>query len=140
MTDSRSSPIQIPKKYVKSNYSFNAPPSDFTKMLFELEIKINDKIKTFRNFEESKWTNFININDKILYKELGDFKVSITKIPSVENSTQTFKNKINKNQNSYSTKENDIYIEFTKNDIGYTICNCYYVGINFTDMFISPPN
>ena len=46
----------------------------------------------------------------------------------------------NKKSNHYSNKNNDIYIEFSKNSVGLTLCTCYYAGIDFTETFISPPN
>ncbi len=48
MSDFVSSPIDIPKKYTKSKFSFNVPPSDSTKLLFELEIEINNKKKNLQ--------------------------------------------------------------------------------------------
>jgi hypothetical protein len=140
MSDSKTSPINIPKKYTKSKFSFNEPPSDSSHYFFELDIDVNGIKKKFKKIEDKKYTNFIDIKDNIKYNELGLFEVKISKFPNTDFSPKILKDKIEQNNNSYSIKKNDIYIEFTKNDLGNTICNCYYAGIDFTQMFISPPN
>ena len=142
MTDfNRSSPINIPKKYTKSKYSFNAPPSDSSNFYYELEILFeNNKKKMFRKILDKKYADLIELHDKIKYSDLKSFKIEITKIPNRDNRSYIMKDKINKNLNHFSKKNDDIYIEFSKNNIGYTMCTCYYAGIDFTETFISPPN
>lgn len=143
MTDiNRSSPINIPiKKYTKSKYSFNMPPSDSSSYFFELEITMNNyKKKTFRKIEKKKYSDLIKLDDKILYSELIKFNIKITKVPSRDNKVFYMEESIDKNLNHFSKKNNDIYIEFSKNNIGHTMCTCYYAGIDFTETFISPPN
>lgn len=142
MTDfNRSSPINIPKKYTKSNYSFNVPPSDSSKFYYELEIVFEDnKKKMFRKILDKKYADLIELTHKIKYSDLKNFTIEITKIPNRDNRPYIMKDKINKNLNHFSKKSDDIYIEFSKNNIGYTICTCYYAGVDFTETFISPPN
>ena len=141
MTDSRSSPINIPKKYTKSKYSFNVPPSDSSTFFFELEIEFNDnKKKMFRKIEDKKYSNLILLEDNIEYSKLKKFNISITKIPSHDTKKYYMEDTFNKKSNYYSNKNNDIYIEFSKNSVGLTLCNCYYAGIDFTETFVSPPN
>ena len=140
MSDSTSSPINIPKKVTKSKFSFNEPPSDASHYYFELEIEINGEKKTFKKIEDKKYTLFFDVDQNIRYNDINDFKVTIAKFPNSDFIPTVLKGKIQQELNSYSLKENNIYIEFTQNDMGFTMCNCYYAGIDFTQMFISPPN
>jgi len=141
MSEFQSSPINIPKKHSKSKFSFNYPPSDSASYYFELEITFNNlEKKMFRKIENRKYCHLIEINDKIQYKDLQKFKVTIIKIPQRDSPQYIMENDLNKDVTNFSKKENDIYIEFSKNNLGLTICTCYFAGIDFTDTFISPPN
>ena len=142
MTDfNKSSPINIPKKYSKSKYSFNVPPSDSSNFYYELEIEFENKEKKmFRKILDKKYADLIKLEDKIKYSDLTNFKVEITKIPNRENRSYVMSDKIDKKLNHFSKKNDDIYIEFSKNNIGYTMCSVYYAGVDFTETFISPPN
>ena len=34
----------------------------------------------------------------------------------------------------------NLYIEFSQNENGYTICTCFYTGLDYNKLFVSPPN
>jgi hypothetical protein len=141
MSGFQSSPINIPKKHSKSKFSFNYPPSDSSNYYFELELILNNsEKKMFRKIENRKYCHIIELDDKIFYNDIKNFKITILKIPQRDNAMSIMKDNIKNNESNYSKKENDIYIEFTKNSVGFAICTCYFVGVDFTDTFISPPN
>ena len=50
------------------------------------------------------------------------------------------KGSINHDLSNFTQKDENFYIEFSKNNKGNTICSCYFIGIDFNSMFISPPN
>lgn len=141
MSDIKSSPIDIPKKkHSKSTYSFNEPPSDSSTYLFELELFVKKEKKTYRKIENKKYTQFLDVEDRINYKDISKFKVIISKIPSREGVIYNLESKINHKMNYYNERNNDIYIEFTKNVNGFTLCSCYFVGVDFSQIMISPPH
>lgn len=137
----RSSPINIPTKHSKSKFSFNLPPSDCQSYFFNLEINFfNGEKKTFKKIVDRKYAQLIDVEDKIKYSEIKNFSATVIKIPS-HDSKQIFLNgDINHNVSNFTQNGEDIYIEFSKNSLSLTLCTCYYIGVDFSQMFISPPN
>ena len=41
---------------------------------------------------------------------------------------------------TFTQKDENFYIEFSQNNNGNAICTCYFIGVDFNTMFISPPN
>jgi hypothetical protein len=141
MSGFQSSPINIPKKRSKSKFSFNYPPSDSSSYYFELELDLNNsKKKMFRKIVDRKYCHLVELDDKIDYNNIKKFKITILKIPQRDSGISIMQDTIKDSESNYSKKENDIYIEFTKNNVGFTVCTCYFVGVDFTNTFISPPN
>jgi hypothetical protein len=137
----RSSPINIPIKHSKSKFSFNLPPSDCQSYFFNLEINFfNGKKKTFKKIVDRKYAQLIDENDKINYGEIKNFKATIIKIPTHDTKELILNGDINHNVTNFTKNAEDIYIEFSKNSLNLTLCTCYYIGIDFSQTFISPPN
>ena len=135
-------PIPIPKKkYTSSRFSFNQPPSGNEKFFFTLKITLsNGEKKTFRKLENKKYTTLIDESHKIKFNDLDKIKVMIDKVPSNDNKEREIECNIDHNSNIFTKKLNDIYIEVTKNSLDFIICKCYYIGVDFDNVFISPPN
>ena len=82
----------------------------------------------------------IDIEDNIDYSNISHYKIEITKLPFEESKYFYIDEDFNNQVNSYSKRSEDIYIEFTKNTNDKTICRCYFIGVDFNSIFISPPN
>lgn len=137
----RSSPINIPIKHSKSKFSFNVPPSDCTNFFFNLEINLfNGNKKTFKKIVDRKYAQLIDIDDKIYYNDIKNFRATIIKLPARESKEITLNGDINHNVSYFTQNGNDMYIEFSKNSLNIAICSCYYIGVDFSQIFISPPN
>lgn len=129
------------KKYVPSKFSFNNPPNDNTTYFYELILTFDDNSeKTFKKFETKKYAELIVLGDKINYSTIKSFYITISKIPAFGMPEKTLCCNIDKSFSSFTKKDNDIFIEFSKNDNDYTMCTCYYIGVDFSNYFISPPN
>ena len=131
----------IPIKYTPSKYSFNDPSFNDSSYLFNLKITNEDNtIKNFTKIEKKKYSNLIELDDNIDYSKIKNFKVNVIKIPSTETNEFILESEFNNETNSFSKRSEDIYIEFTQNNTNMTICNCYFIGVDFNSIFISPPN
>jgi hypothetical protein len=138
--DLRSSPISIPINYQKSNYSFSDPFNPNKKYLFCLNIlDKNNEEKKFNKLEKNKYSYLIDIDDDILYSEIDKFHIIVTEL-SFPDKVYQMKGSINHDLSNFTQKDENFYIEFSKNNHGNTICSCYFIGIDFNSMFISPPN
>ena len=136
-----SKPIPIPQQniYVKSLYGFDVPPYGGSTFIFELILTYkNSQKKYFRKIENKKYSHLIDISDNIKYIDIKNFNLSIRKI--IDNRTHKMSAEITHDIDYFNKNDNDIYIEFTKNNLGNTICMCYFMGIDFSSMSISPPN
>ena len=143
MSEIRSIPIPIkqPIKYSKSWHSFSDPNNQIQNYLFELIINLNNnENKRIIRLESDKHCNLIFIKDKIEYKNLQNFKVSVKKIPSDYSFNYEMEGIISNDQSSYSQQDCKLHIEFSQNSNGYTICNCSFIGIDFNKICVSPPN
>ena len=131
----------IPIKYAKTTYGFSDPNNETSRYLFELVI--NGQYigkKYFRNLEESKYSHLIKLNHRIQLAEINSYKASVSIYPADLPMTYELEGQINKDQSSSTQRGNNIYIEFTKNDMGYTLCSCFYTGLDHNKIFVSPPN
>jgi hypothetical protein len=134
-----SQPIQI--KYTPNYYGFSNPNNNTSRYLFEL--LINGKIigkKYFKNLEETKYAHLIKLNHKIKLSNIDSYKALLS-IYSL-NSTISYELEgiINQYESSSTHYSDKLYIEFTKNDIGYTLCSCFYTELDNNKIFVSPPN
>jgi hypothetical protein len=134
-------PIPIPIKYSKSWHSFSDPNSQIQKYLFELNITLtNNEKKIFRNLESDKYSNLIFLKHQIKFSDIANFSVSVSRLPFDMSFNYELDGLINHEQSAYSQKNENIYIEFSQNSNGYTICNCTFVGMDFSKICVSPPN
>ena len=140
MSSPRSSPINIPKKPVKSKFSFNNPPSDTLSYFFDLEINYDNKKKTFRKISNRKYLLMIDENDKLKYDKISDFKLTMTKIPQCDNKVYVIESKVNQKTSNHSESSDNLYVEITKNFNNDLLFNVYYIGVDLAETFISPPN
>jgi len=143
MSEIRTNPISIlnPKLYSKSLHSFFSPNGGLQKYFFELTINpnfINEK--TFRKFESNKYTELIQLDDDIIYHDIKEFKLVVSKMPFDTSFNYELKGKLCHDCSSYNQCKNDIYIEFSQNSSGITFCSSSFIGIDFTKFCISPPN
>ncbi len=137
--DTKTQPIPI--KYTKSSLGFGNYDDGIPRYLFELIIN-GESIgkKYFRNIEETKYSHLIKLNHKIALCDIKNYKASVSIVPSELHSVYELEGEINQNESSSSQRSENIYIEFTKNDNGYTMCSCFYTGLDSGKIFASPPN
>lgn len=137
--NNKSNPVQI--KYTKNQHGFSDPNNDSCRYLFELIINgQNIGKKYFRNLEENKYCHMIKLSHKIKLSDIQNYKASISIHPSDSQSSFEIEGQINQYESSSIQRSDNIYIEFTKNDMGYTMCSCFYTGLDQNKIFASPPN
>ena len=71
--------------------------------------------------------------------DLDEFNIFVSELP-FNGQSYSMKGKIDHSISSYTQKDDNFYIEFTQNNYGSTICTCYFIGVDFSTMFVSPPN
>jgi hypothetical protein len=141
MSDIKTVAIPIPIKYSKSWHSFSDPNSQIQKYLFELIIFMkNGEKKIFRNLESNKHSSLISIRNQIKFSDINTFKVCVSKLPDDYSFNYELEGIINHENSCYSQQDANIYIEFSQNSNGFTLCNCSFIGIDFNKICISPPN
>ena len=47
---------------------------------------------------------------------------------------------LNHDNTSYIQKDDNLFIEFSQNSLGFTVCNCSFIGMDFNKICVSPPN
>ena len=131
----------IPIKYSKSKYSFNDPNNNDANYVYNLNLIFKDgSTRVFFKIEKKKFADLIDISDNINYNNIKKYSIEITKLPFEKDKFFKIEEIFNNQVNSYSKRTSDIYIEFTKNSNNKTICKCYFIGVDFNSIFISPPN
>lgn len=131
----------IPIRYAKKTYGFSDPNNETSRYLFELIINGQSLGKKyFRNLEESKYSHLIRLNHRIQLAEINSYKASVSIYPSDLPMTYELEGQINKEQSSSTQRSDNLYIEFTKNDMGFAMCSCFYTGLDNNKIFASPPN
>ena len=131
----------IPIRYARSQHGFSDPNNNTSRYLFELII--NGKSigkKYFRNLEENKYSHMIKLQHKIKLCNINSYKVSVSVHPIEIPLTYELEGQINQLESSSTKRSDNIYIEFTKNDMGFAMCSCFYIGHDFNKIFASPPN
>ena len=130
----------IPIKYTKSYHSFSDPSGPRNRYLFCLELGMKSTIiKNFNKIEEGKYSYIVDIDDNITYKDLDEFNIFVSELP-FNGQSYSMKGRIDHSISSYTQKDENFYIEFTQNNNGNAICTCYFIGVDFSTMFVSPPN
>lgn len=132
-----SSSIDIESKLDKSNYNPNFGDIKQFKLIIET------KKKTYRFFKNTneKYCQLTNNLDKINYNEIINFELVINnKMINQEliNIKHKFDLEILEMDDCYVYRDEDIYIEFMKEN-KYTTCCCYIKNLN-SKLFNTPPN
>jgi hypothetical protein len=130
----------IPIKYKNNNHVF----SDFNNIsqyIFSLTINsknINNII--FKNIENNKYSHLIKLDNQIKLSDIEFYKVSVKVLSSNIIFDFELEGKILHTQSSSTERNSDLYIEFTQNENGYALCTCFYTGLDYNKLFVSPPN
>jgi len=82
----------------------------------------------------------IRLPHKIKLGDIRSYKASVSIHPSEIPLTYELEGQINQLESSSTQRSDNIYIEFTKNDMGYAMCSCFYTGLDQNKIFASPPN
>jgi len=112
------------------NNSYAQPAN---KYIFELYIyDINNNEKYIKKIESKPHSKLIKFSDKIKFNEMTNFKVIVShdmdyKLEGIVNNKQT--TSIHQNEH--------VFIEFTNNNNGYSLCSC---SLTTNNIFASPPN
>ena len=131
----------MPIKYAKSYHGFSDSNNDTSQYLFELVI--NSQVigkKYFRNLEKIKYSHLIKLNHKIKLSDINSYKASVSIYPSETPIIYEIEGEINQNESCSNQRSDNLYIEFTKNDMGFSMCSCFYTGLDQNKIFASPPN
>lgn len=130
----------IPINYSKSCYSFSDPSAPKNKYLFSLELKVKDgSIKKFNKLENNKYSYIIDVEDDITYDNITNFSINVIEIP-FNSQSYSMNGLIDHSSTNFTQKDDNFYIEFSQNNTGVAICTCYFIGVDFNTMFVSPPN
>ena len=126
----------------------------FCRYIYLFELVINGQIigkKYFRNIEETKYSHIIKLNHKIKLSDINSYKASVsiytnnidyTNFSGDSSNSLSFELEglINQEESCSTQRSTNLYIEFTKNDMGYALCSCFYTGLDHNKIFASPPN
>ena len=136
--NNRTQPIQI--KYSKNYHGFLNPNNNTSRYLFELFINGHTiGKKYFRNLEDTKYSHLIKLDHKIKFTNIYSYTALLSIFPSESSKSYKIEGTINPEESS-STQHNDkLYIEFTRNDMGFALCSCFYTGLDKNKIFVSPP-
>lgn len=127
-------------RYAKNYYGFSDSNTNINKYIFELIIKGKTiGIQYFRKIEDAKYSHLIKITDNIKLSDIDSYVASIIILPNEEHNNYELEGTINKTESSSTQRSHNMYIEFTKNDTGKTVCNCFYTGLDHNKIFASPP-
>ena len=135
--NNKSITLDIPIKR-NNNYYF----SDFnnsTQYIFLLNI-YGAKNISFKKIEENKYSHIITIDDKIKLNNIESYKLSVYVSNNNINTNFELEGDINHTQTSSTERNNNLYIEFSQNERGDTLCTCFYTGLDYNKLFVSPPN
>lgn len=131
----------IPINYSKNMHGFSDPNNETSRYLFELVVSGQTfGKKYFRNLEETKYSHLIKLNHRIQLSDIESYKVSVSIYPSDLPLSYELEGNINQSESSSTQRSDNLYIEFTKNDMGYALCSCFYTGLDINKIFASPPN
>lgn len=130
----------MPIKYAKSTHGFSDSNNNNNKYLFELSINgENIKKKYFKKIEDIKYSHLITLEDMIKLNNIDTYKASVSIFTAEFPLNYNIEGDINKDYSSSSQRSENLYIEFTKNNMGYAMCSCFYTGFDNNKIFASPP-
>ena len=130
----------IPINYTKSYHGFSDPPNSCNKYLFCLELEMKDgSVKNFNKIEDNKYSYIIDIEDEINYRDIENFNIFVSELPFNGNNYSML-GKIDQTLTTFTQKDENFYVEFSQDTFGKAFCTCYFIGVDFNTMFVSPPN
>lgn len=132
-----SSPIPIKN----SNLTYNLSKDSFDNLYyFSLKIRIkknnfvNEKIFTCYNTKD--YANLIKSSHRIEFDNLEKYEINV----NYGETSFSLKGDINNNLSCYIDKNENLYVEFSQDSFGNTLCSCYFLNKNINNLCISPPN
>lgn len=122
------------------NISFFGGGDDkiFCQNIFDLTIFHNNTSTTFEDASNDKYINIITSDDNINFDSIKCYELTV-KMVSLVNEIYSIKNMFTIEDDMHVFKENNIYIEFIKNENGTANC-CIHVSKQDNRMFFTPPN
>lgn len=129
-------------KYLKikndiTQYQYNLSNNQFDNIyLYDLKIITKNGEKRFSYTESKKYVNLIQLNDKLYYNDLEEYEL----IVNYKDTYYSLFGKINNNLSYNTNNNNNLFIEFSHDNSGYTICTCYFLNKDINILCISPPN
>ena len=131
-------PVNI--QYVKNNNGFSDSNFGSNKYIFELVIRgKNIGLLYFKNIENTKYSHLIKLKDMVKLADIDSYVATLSIYPSYDSINFELEGDINQYESNSTQRSSNMYIEFTKNDNGNAICNCFYIGADNMKVFASPP-
>ncbi len=121
------------------NISMNMNDPNFTYYIYSLKIHLrnfNDIL--FEETSSDKYINIFSFNNNINFYDIIAYELNI-KIISFTSHSIFIKNKFKIIEDSHINKDNNAYIEFTKNIDNMTNC-CIHLTGDRNMTFFTPPN
>lgn len=110
----------------------------FTQYIFHLTIYYkNNTSLIIEETTNEKYINIFSFKNNIIFNDIDMYELNIT-IISFNTLTYNIKNKIT-TDDIYLYKDNQIYIEITKNKDNYANC-CIHLRFDNSRLFFTPPN
>lgn len=129
----------IPNKY---NINYNNFLNETPKYIFTLELILYNEFNNviIRKIEHTKYSHLIKLDNQIKLDNIKCYNVSLRII--LNNIIYDFEleGNIIHNLTTSTNRDNNLYIEFTQNKNGYALCSCFYTGLDYGKLFVSPPN
>ena len=131
-----STPILIPT--LPKNTSYRLTNDSFDKLYcFDLTIITKNNIcKSFSCYNTKEYANLIKTYHKIEFDNLDKYEINVI----YGDISFKLKGQINNNMSSYIDKNDNLFIEFSQDAFGHTVCTCYFLKKNINCLCISPPN
>jgi len=131
MSEIKSIPINIARSI------YGLKDSNFMQYIFYLDIyTINNEVLHFEKIINKKTLRIIESKDEINYNNIKNFQIKVKEVSLLDND-YFLNSEFDNNLDFFTTQNKDIYIEFIKNSLDNTICNCRFLN-NSDDLLISP--
>jgi hypothetical protein len=120
---------------IKNNNGYSQPTNKYIFYLYIYDSKKNEKC--IKKIELKPYSKLIKFNDRIKFADINSFKVIISQ--EIENNILDYnlEGNINTTQTTYIQQNENIFIEFTNNTNGFSLCSC---SLTTNNIFVSPPN
>lgn len=131
----------IPNKN-KYNINYNNFFYESPQYIFTLELVLYNECKhiIIKNIEHTKYSHLIKLDNQIKLDYIKSYYVSVKIISNNIIYDFELEGNIIHKQTTSTNRNNNLYIEFTQNKNGYTLCSCFYTGLDYDKLFVSPPN